>query len=91
MYDALAFEVLGLKPHCSLTSMSFMHNCANSLLQISFSKTLAKEVKTDMGMLLEVISLSPFLNIGLIIQNFILLETLLRNETYHKHMFKGKR
>ena len=41
----------------------------NSLLLISFSKTLEKEVTKDMVLKLEVISLYLYINIALIVEN----------------------
>ena len=50
--DAISVEMLGLKPYCSSTGMSFLYIyiCVNSLLLINFSKTLEKEVRKILGL-----------------------------------------
>jgi hypothetical protein len=72
LQETFSVEVLVLKPYCSVSSMLFMLVCSDNLLYISFSEILEKDTNSDVGLELEVISLSPFLNTGLTTQNFSL-------------------
>lgn len=50
LFDAISVEMLDQKPYCSSPFMSFMHVCVDTLLYISFSKTLEKDVIKYMGL-----------------------------------------